>query len=236
MKHMYLWIDISAIIVPFIASFHPRVKFYKVWGVVLPAMLLSGSLFILWDIVFTQAGVWGFNPSYISGIYCLYLPVEEVLFFLCIPYACIFSYHCLTLFWPHKGFSAKISSVISWALMIGGAIVFISFYRHSYTSATFLLLALFIMYIRNESWIGHFYYCYCLLLIPFMIINGLLTGSCLPAPIVWYNNDEIIGWRILTIPVEDVFYGLVLIGSQVLIYELFAREKCISESRKASHS
>ncbi|OMP77102.1 lycopene cyclase domain-containing protein [[Flexibacter] sp. ATCC 35208] len=236
MKHLYLWIDISAIIVPFIASFHPRVKFYKVWGVVFLAMLLSGTLFILWDIGFTQAGVWGFNPSYISGIYCFYLPVEEVLFFLCIPYACTFSYHCLTLFWPHKSFSPKISSFISWVLITGGLIVSISFFRYKYTSATFLLLALFIMYVRNKSWVGHFYFCYSLLLIPFIIINGLLTGSCLEAPVVWYNSHEIIGWRILTIPVEDVFYGLVLIGSQIVFYELFARERWISECRQVTHS
>ena len=236
MKLTYLLIDLCAIILPFIASFHSLVKFYKMWSVVFSAMLLSGSLFILWDIAFTKAGVWGFNPSYISGIYFAYLPVEEVLFFICIPYACIFSYHCLTLFWPHKRFSPKISSFISWVFIAGGLIVAISFFRYRYTSATFLLLSLFIVYVRNKSWAGRFYYCYSLLLVPFIIINGLLTGSCLAAPVVWYNSHEIIGWRILTIPVEDLFYGLVLIGSQIAFYELFAGERYLSKRRPVIHS
>jgi hypothetical protein len=28
-----------------------------------------------------------------------------------------------------------------------------------------------------------------------------------PEPIVWYNEEHIIGWRIVTIPVEDLFYN-----------------------------
>ncbi|RFM31535.1 lycopene cyclase domain-containing protein [Chitinophaga silvisoli] len=219
MKYTYLAIDLGAISVPFIASFHPLIKFYKSWSLVIISMLVSGSLFIGWDIWFTHAGIWGFNPDYISGIYCFNLPLEEVLFFLCIPYACMFSYHCLRVLKPDAGFNRQVTDYISWTLMIGGGVAALVYYQQQYTCATFLLLSLFTWYMKDKQWAGKFYLCYTLLLVPFTIINGILTGSWIAAPIVWYNSQEIIGLRLLTIPVEDVYYGLTLIGSQVALYE-----------------
>ena len=60
-----------------------------------------------------------------------------------------------------------------------------------------------------------------LLLIPFFIVNGVLTGSFIDAPIVWYNNTQNIGTRMFTIPVEDVFYGMGLILLNILLTETF---------------
>lgn len=227
MKYTYLAIDIGAIIVPLIASFHPRIRYYQQWGMAFIALLISGSLFILWDIYFTHIGVWGFNPDYLLGIRIFNLPLEEVLFFLCIPYACMFSYHCLQTLWPRLAVSKKVSDYLSWILTIGGVLTAIAFYGNRYTCATFILLVIFIQYVRNKSWIGHFYVCYGMMLFPFVIINGILTGSWIDAPIVWYNSDAIIGVRMLTIPVEDVFYGLIMIGSQVMLYERFSRRALV---------
>lgn len=225
MKYTYLAIDMGSILVPFIASFHPRVRFYKCWTMAWTGMLLSGLVFILWDMGFTHAGVWGFNPTYISGTYLFNLPVEEVLFFLCIPYACMFSYYCIRLLWPAFAFSEKVASRISWLLIATGVIASFAFYPQKYTCATFFLLTVFILLVRNKPWIGKFYSSYSVLLLPFLVVNGLLTGTALEAPVVWYNSHEIIGWRILTIPVEDVFYGLILIGSQVAIFEYMTGRK-----------
>ena len=91
----YLLVNFGAIIIPLLFSFHPLLRFDKHWSAFFPACVLIAIGFIGWDVWFTNMGVWGFNPKYLSGIYWLNLPIEEWLFFFCIPYACVFSYHTL---------------------------------------------------------------------------------------------------------------------------------------------
>ena len=62
---------------------------------------------------------------------------------------------------------------------------------------------------------------YTVLLLPFFIVNGLLTGTSLESPIVWYDNNENLGTRILTIPVEDIFYGMLLIMLNISLFKHF---------------
>src|SRR5688500_2532122 len=60
-------------------------------------MALSAVFFIAWDIYFTGLGVWGFNDRFTLGIRFFNLPLEEYLFFFCIPYATLFSYNCMNI-------------------------------------------------------------------------------------------------------------------------------------------
>ncbi|WP_461485864.1 lycopene cyclase domain-containing protein, partial [Pedobacter sp.] len=85
----------------------------------------------------------------------------------------------------------------------------------------FSLLIAYLAFIKKPSWLGQFYFTYLIMIIPFLIVNGVLTGTGLEAPIVWYNSEEITGIRINTIPFEDVFYGMSLIGMNILLYEGF---------------
>ncbi|HJW30998.1 MAG TPA: lycopene cyclase domain-containing protein, partial [Saprospiraceae bacterium] len=85
MRFTYLGVDLLTVLVPFLFSFHPRIRFDRWFRVYVVANLISATVFIAWDILFTRLGVWGFNPHYVLGIHIAGLPIEEVLFFFCIP-------------------------------------------------------------------------------------------------------------------------------------------------------
>ena len=220
MKYTYLLIDFFTLLFPLILSFHARSSFYKTWKGFFPAVTISGIFFIVWDMYFTKLGMWGFNAQYILGIYLGNLPIEEILFFFCIPYACVFTFWCFKNR-SKKSVSKKGAYIITALLTLLFLIIAFIYKDRKYTFSTFVVLALLhalAVYILKINWLLKFYLVYCVLLIPFMIVNGLLTGTGLAAPVVWYNSSGIIGPRLLTIPVEDIFYGMDLIMLNLLIF------------------
>jgi lycopene cyclase domain-containing protein len=49
-------------------------------------VLPVAAVFVVWDVVAIAAGVWWYDPRYVTGIRLpLSLPLEEALFFLVIP-------------------------------------------------------------------------------------------------------------------------------------------------------
>ena len=55
--------------------------------------------------------------------------------------------------------------------------------------------------------------------LPFLLINGALTGSFTENPVVNYNSNEITNIRIFTIPIEDSIYNLLMLLIVVFVYE-----------------
>jgi len=223
MKELYLLINLFTVIIPVIFSFHPRLQFYRKFRFFLKANIITAIIFIVWDIFFTHLKIWSFNPDYVSGIYFFNLPLEEILFFICIPYACVFTYHCLNLFfqlkWKAKFESAFIISLASVLLIVG-----IYFHNKLYTAATFISLSILLFILKfmfRIKWLPKLFSIYPLLLIPFFMVNGILTGFGLEQPVVWYNDSENMGVRLFTIPVEDIFYGFELILVNIFFYEFF---------------
>lgn len=220
-KYLYLTLDILSISIPLIASFYPKAPFYKKWKFLFPAILISATFFVIWDDSFTRMNVWSFNERYLTGIKIGHLPLEEVLFFLCIPYACVFTYFALNhlikedfLFPCRK----RMSGIFVVILLTMGVYHF----EKWYTSATFLLLGVtmtFQMRTQRATYMGRFYFAYAIILLPFFAVNSVLTGSFIEEEVVWYNNAENLGIRLGTIPVEDIFYGMLLVLMNVMIYE-----------------
>jgi len=151
------------------------------------------------------------------------LPIEEWLFFVCIPYASVFTYACLNLL-IKKDFLEPYAKPFSWVLIVVLSIIAFANIERVYTSVTFFSAALFLLIhllILKSDYLGRFFFTYLIIfLFPFLIVNGILTGSFLTEPVVWYNNEENLSLRIFTIPVEDFVYGLLLFLMNVTIYEL----------------
>lgn len=227
-KYLYLLIDILSFLPPFALSFDKKVFFFRKWKYLFPSMIIVAIPYLVWDEFFTQSGIWGFNPTYLSGIYLFSLPIEEVLFFFAIPYACVFTYEVLKVYIQKEIFSNKISKIISAVLVLLLFTGFLIYIRNLYTSITFIFLLLFILlfqFILKFKELRKFYFSYLIILFPFLLVNGILTGSFLEDPIVWYNNNENMALRLFTIPLEDIFYGMLLILLNVFLFEKFQKIK-----------
>jgi lycopene cyclase domain-containing protein len=235
MKSLYLTIDLLTIAVPLLVSFHTKIGFYKKWMAIWIAILCAAVPFLFLDSVFTAYGVWNFNPRYITGLYLFNLPVEEILFFICIPYACVFTYYCLDKFYDFS-WNPAIENIFcvlfSTFLLITGFI----FWKKIYTSSTFIstgILCLFLKFGMHISWFGKAVTVFAILLLPFFLVNGILTGTGLPAPIVGYNLLYNLGIRLMTIPVEDIIYGFELFLLNLLLFIRFSKQPALIHSYDA---
>ncbi len=224
-KYLYLLLNLASILPPLVLSFDKKVAYYKRWKSLWPSIIIVGAFFITWDVLFTRLGVWGFNAQYLTGITIINLPLEEWLFFITIPYASVFIYDCMKAYFPFLYYPVtgrRIAIVIA-VLLLTISILSINQW---YTSLTFLLLSLVLIvlvYIKVE-FLGRFFISYLIVLIPFFIINGILTGSGIAEEVVWYDNTKNLSVRLITIPVEDMFYGMLLILGNVAFYEYFQRK------------
>ena len=227
MKYLYLWLNLGSFIVPFLFSFHPRLQFYKKWKSLAKAILIMMAVFIPWDILFTQNGFWGFNEAYTSGYSFLDLPIEEWLFFICIPYACLFTHYSILTLFPKLSIS-KIAVEIIYVTLISILIVTLWYYYDRwYTLVNFLygIIVLGLTYNYRRQLLQTFFLTYLVILIPFFIVNGVLTGTGIEDQVVWYNNAENLGLRMLTIPVEDVIYNLGMLLTVFVLTEWFEAKR-----------
>jgi lycopene cyclase domain-containing protein len=186
-------------------------------------MAITGLVFLFWDVLFTLKGVWSFNSAYIIGVNLFGLPLEEMLFFLTVPFACIFIYACLN-YYVKWLMPYRLTGIISSMMLLLSVLMLIFFYDRLYTFVTFgllLLLVLMLQYWFKVEWLNRFYIAYAVALIPFYIVNGMLTSI----PIVSYNNAENIAYRVGTIPFEDHFYMMALLLMNIGFFEYFRRKE-----------
>ena len=222
MKGLYLLLDLITLACPVILSFDKRVYYFQHWRSVFLASTLIAVPFLIWDAYFTSIGVWGFNPDYLVGLSLFGLPIEEILFFWVVPMACVFIYECAKYYFR----------TINWTwlnvLVQIGMFVYIVFLNGEnvsgwYTLTTCIAAVITLYFWFNGKRLPFIGIAYLICLIPFLIVNGVLTGSWIEAPIVWYNAAEFSNLRIGTIPLEDAVYGFTLIVANILVHEQFTR-------------
>ncbi len=223
----YLLIDFLIIIFPLLLSFKWKFKYYKLYKPLFASIIIVGLIYIIWDAIVTFRGDWAFNYKYLQGISFLGLPIEEIMFFIVVPYSCIFIYENLEYFLKDKkvAFNRYFYMVIIIILILGGLI----FYHQDYTilalisCAAFFIISLLLLpdILKSRN-----YWLYVIIsMIPFIIFNYLLTSI----PIVTYNSNAIWGgeglWngRFFTIPIEDFFYNFSMLSFYLLIYLYFKK-------------
>jgi lycopene cyclase domain-containing protein len=183
--------------------------------------MLTMGVFIPWDVIFTINGVWGFNSDYFLGFEIFSLPLEEWLFFVCIPFACVFTHYALLLYFPNLKLNKVATKAISISLVLILFILALANYDKWYTLVNFSLAIplTWLVYKYNPQLLQHFFLTFLVMLIPFFIVNGVLTGSWIDNQVVWYNDAENLGIRMGTIPVEDSIYAYSMILMNLYYFE-----------------
>jgi len=226
---LYLLLHVFAVIPVFALSFDRRVHYHTSWKQLFPSIAIVAAIFIIWDVIFTAMNVWDFNESYFLGIRFLHLPIEEWLFFITIPFASIFIYECLN-FYIKKDLLANYEKAITLILTLAFSILGILFWNQIYTSTTCLLTAAFLLYhylYLPSHYRSRFYFAFIIILIPFTLVDGVLTGGYTAAPIVLYNPLEFMNFRVFSIPLEDYIYGFLMLMSIITLLERQRNRKAI---------
>lgn len=215
-KYTYLLIDIAAIFFPFILSFDKKVAFYKRWKQVAVAIILTAIPFLIWDYFKTKAGVWSFNEEKVLGIYLFNLPIEEVLFFIIVPYNVLFIYECLAAYFGDIFRKSGFILYIGMGILSLYLCVFHSDKTYTWVVSASILIYSGIFYLLDR-WgsIGMLLFTFLVHLLPFYLMNGMLTST----PVVIYNESEFLGFRFLTVPNEDILYSYVMLLSYLGWYK-----------------
>lgn len=217
---LYLSLLLISVIIPIALSFDKKVGFYRYWKTLFPSIIIVGSIYIIADFFFVKAGIWGFNPIYHSKIVLLGLPLEEWLFFVLIPYACVFIHYVFISYFPELILSNNFVRIFSAILIVIILTITIINYNKTYTLFNFslLIISILIALFDRHRLLNRYYISFLIMLIPFFIVNSILTGTFISGEVVWYKNSEILGIRLLTVPVEDIGYAfsLILLNLQIM--------------------
>jgi len=147
------------------------------------------------------------------------------LFFICIPYASIFTHYAVGYFFPNLQLSKRVTSSITIMLFFIAVFVLILNTDKWYTLVNFSVFAGLLAYsiFARNTILQKFYLTFLVILIPFFIVNGILTGSFIHQEVVWYNNAENLGIRLFTVPVEDAFYAFSMLFANLILIEKFKK-------------
>lgn len=223
MKYTYLIVLLVSVSIPFIYSFHPKMRLIKWWKPVLYGISITAIYFLIWDVIFTKNGIWGFNDNFISGVKIWHLPIEEWLFFWLVPFASLFIHFSLQYFKPKWLIPLKLTKIISVMLIIVALTLILLHFDKSYTLVNFstFLGILLLSLLFKPHILQRFYLSFLVILIPFTLTNGLLTGMFTTEPVVWYNNLENLSIRFISIPVEDFGYAFSMLLMSLLLINRF---------------
>ena len=215
MKFAYLLILAVTLIGPLVLSFEKNLKFYSKWRYALPGLIIVSILFIFWDSLFVTSNVWGFNRLYLVNLFLVNLPLEECLFFIIVPFSGLFIYECV------KYYAFQIPNtliiILSILLILPTLVISLMNPTKLYTSINglFFVGTLAVLSLSNVSLLKFAIPTLFISILPFLIVNGLLTSI----PIVIYNPIHILGIRLGSIPIEDILYGWTLLLSNIWAFE-----------------
>ena len=144
------------------------------------------------------------------------------MFFYVIPFCSLFAHFALFYAYPNLKLGKKTTRYISIAFVLS-----VAFYSKAYTvvNFSFLLVTITLGIVWKIELLQQFYISFLVILTPFFIVNGILTGLITDVPVVWYDDAENLGIRLITIPVEDIGYAFTMLFGNLMIFDFLNRKQ-----------
>ena len=215
----YIFINLGILFLPLMLSFDRRVVFYRQWKAAFPAILITAVIFIIEDIIAVRASVWSFAPGLSGNLKLFLLPIGEWMFFICVPYACIFIYACVRSYVRESCFILPRWAALTTALAALTAAIYFRDLHYTRNALCLFAGSIFLLTFISPQIYGsrHFWIALALSYGSFLIVNGILTS----VPVVIYNPSAVLNIRIGSIPLEDFFYNFALITVNFALYRVF---------------
>lgn len=221
MRAEYLLFNLAVFVPLLLLSLRFPSVFARRWRAVGAAVLVGALPFVTWDAL-VAGRHWWFNDRYVLGPRIAGLPFEEVLFFVSVPFACLFTWQSVFApgadagdaqrRWPYE--MLWLAAPLGVALLAAG---------REYTGATLLALAAVAGLDRAlETALltrAAFLRFLGVVTVLMMVCNGYLTWR----PVVLYDPRYQLDVRVGSIPIEDFGYGIALVMLVVIVFEAWQR-------------
>jgi lycopene cyclase domain-containing protein len=184
----------------------------------LPAIIFSGAIFVLFNNRLFETGIIHFNINYLMGTKIYNLPVEEWLFLLIIS---LFAFSVYILV------SVRFANLEKPNLFMGISVVLLLAFGFEAWSSRQKLVPFFIFFLlviyfgytlfrnRFKVHLAKFFISYLIVVVPFLIIRAIVNSL----PVILYSNDYILGLRLFNMPVEEFAYLFLLMLINITIFE-----------------
>ncbi|NQU88373.1 MAG: hypothetical protein HQ541_21720 [Mariniphaga sp.] len=223
-KFIYLCVLAVLFIVFLIFSFNRKLKIKEQIKYMFPALILSGALFIMFEIRFIEFNIWQFNSQFLIGRFYLTLPIEEWLYYIILPLVGFLIYRLVG---NIQKLNSNANYFVAMSLILVGIFAVISYINRQliYTFVIFMFLTVYFGYVifrgRFKKHYLTFYISFLFSLIPFFILNSILNGL----PVVTYNTEYIIGFFLFKVPIENIAAFFLLYLMNISIYNYLLDKK-----------
>ncbi|AWR96202.1 lycopene cyclase domain-containing protein [Acidianus sulfidivorans JP7] len=211
-KPDYAMIDLMIFLPTLILSLFVKRNYFKLFQ----SIAIVSPLYLFWDFLATWKDSWSFNPKYVTDIYIINLPIEEVIFFLVTPFATllIFDFVMSKVKDREINWIPKVVSIITFILPI--TLLFTYNYSYTFVDILYLIMSLSVSSLIARDLLAsrNFWIFIGLSYIPFLVFDYFLTSD----PIVIYGPHSILGIRITTIPIEDFIYSFSMLTLYTVFY------------------
>ena len=214
----YLLLLLVFLIIPAVLSTKSKVRFVFQLKYLLPAIIFTEAIFVMWNKRFIELGIWEYNPNYITGIEFLAVPIEEWISFLIIPLSTAYIYEWLKIKFE-KFEQANIFVALSLVIFAFSGVFAYASRQNLFTFFTFFLTAIYLGYMvfrnRFKKHFTKFYMAYFIALLPFFTVSLIMNAL----PVIIYNSDHIKGLAITGVPVEKLGYLFLMLLITISSYE-----------------